>query len=157
MSAVLAPAKSPTLTEADIEALTGLKRVRWQKFVLAYVMSGSMTVASDVAGFGAQRGRKVSKRPAVAEAIRVVRAELARRATYDLDKLVADLDAAADFAVATENATALVRARELKGKALGLLMDRVDMRLQLVPFRIEINTALEALPPIEGKAVEVPT
>ena len=140
----------PVLTEADIEALTGLRRPRWQKFVLAYVASGSLTLASEAAGYHAQRGRKVSKIPAVAEAVRVVRAELARRGTYDLGKLIVDLDDAADFAIKTENATALVRARELKGKALGLLVDRADVRVQQIPFRIEIHTALPVLPPIES-------
>ncbi len=135
------------LTEADVEALTGLRRPRWQKFVLAYVATGSMTAAYQAAGYtGKQLGRKLSRRPAVAEAIRVVRVELARRATYTLDKLIVDLDAAADFAVQTENATALVRARELKGKALGLLVDRIDARVQQVPFRIEINTQLPPVP-----------
>lgn len=147
----LTPAEG-SLTEADIQALTGLTRPRWQKFVCVYVATGNLTTASDAAGYEKQRGRKISRNPAVAEAIRVVRAELARRQVYDLDRLVMDLDAAADFAVKTENATALVRARELKGKALGLLVDRIDARVQIVPFRISINTQLQSFPAIAPEA-----
>jgi len=100
-----------------------------------------------------QAGTQLLNVPAVAAAVVKVRAEMARRAEYGMDRLITELDEAAAFAISTENATALVRARELKGKALGLLVDRMDMRVQQIPFRIEINTllpAIEAKPPPAG-------
>jgi len=77
---------------------------------------------------------------------------MARRAEYGMDQLIGELNEAADFAVKTENATALVRARELKAKALGLLVDRMDMRIQQIPFKIVIN-GIDDAPESELKAV----
>jgi ABC-type Fe3+ transport system substrate-binding protein len=143
------PVQSTAITPDDVAALTGLSRPKWQKFVAAYCSGQTQTIAVQSAGYTTsvpkQAATQLLKTPAVAEAVKAVRAEMARRAEYGMDRLIADLDEAAEFAKTTENATALVRARELKGKALGLLMDRVDMRVMQIPFRIEINTLLPVL------------
>ena len=131
------------ITPAEIEALTGLKRVGWQKFVIAYVRTGNRTAAAIEAGYAPKRadnaGYRLRHTPAIDKAIQAVRRALAERSQYSLDKLVKELDEAAEFARATENAAALVRARELKGKAMGLIVDRLDARVQAVPFRIAIS------------------
>ena len=95
---------------------------------------------------------RLLRQPHVAAALIAVRAEMARRAEYGMDQLIGELNEAADFAVKTENATALVRARELKAKALGLLVDRMDMRIQQIPFKIVIN-GIDDAPESELKAV----
>jgi hypothetical protein len=142
-------AKAGQLSEADVAALTGLRRLRHQRFVAAYVATnGMLAEASTAAGYHVRAAWRLMQRPDIIESIRVVREEAARRAAYGLDRLIGDLDDAAAFAIQTENATALVRARELKGKALGLLVDRIDARVQQIPFRIEINTALPVLPAV---------
>ena len=51
---------------------------------------------------------------------------------------MAELDAAVAFAIKTENATAYVRAVELKGKASGHIVDRVDQRNVTAGFQIQI-------------------
>ena len=56
-------AKTGPLTEPDIEALTGLRRHRWQKFVLAYVGSGSLTVSRQPAVARSVVARSPSTRP----------------------------------------------------------------------------------------------
>lgn len=147
------PMSSSSITPDDVEALTGLRRPKWQLFVAAYCSGATLAGAVKAAGYirrnHKQGGTQLLAKPAVAAAVKAVRAEMARRAEYGMDRLIAELDEAAAFAISTENATALVRARELKGKALGLLVDKMDMRIQQIPFRIEINTLL---PAIEGPA-----
>jgi hypothetical protein len=142
LPAVAADPAAP-ITEAYVAALSGLRRPRWQKFVVAYIACGDLAKAVVASGYGGKAPRmagwRLERRPEIAAAIKTVREALAERSKYTLDKLVADLDDAAEFARQTSNATALVRARELKGKALGLLVDRLDARVQQVPFRIEIN------------------
>jgi hypothetical protein len=154
MSALPVSASS-VFTPADVGALTGLSRPRWQHFVAA-VASGA-TVAAAVTGAGytcrapRQYGEKLlARKPEVAAALATVRAELAKRAQYGMDKLIADLDSAMEFARHTENANALARCLELKGKALGLLVDRMDLRVQQIPFSIVI-AGIEDRPAIEGE------
>lgn len=142
-----------TISVDEVESLAGLTHPKWQRFVAAYVSGANQAAAVQAAGYTCrnlkQRATKLLQHPPIAAAIKAVRAEMARRAEYGMDRLIADFDEAAQFAIKTENATALVRARELKGKALGLLMDRVDMRVLQIPFRIEINTLLPALPDLK--------
>lgn len=136
------PTTAP-VTCAEVEALTGLKRAKWQRFVMEYVRSGNRTAAAIAAGYAPRRadnaGYRLSHIPAIAEAVKAVRRALAERSRYTLDSLIAELDEAAEFARQTENAAALVRAREMKGKAMGLIVDRLDARVQAVPFRIAIG------------------
>jgi hypothetical protein len=157
MSALPTVTPSAALTADDVAALTGLKRPKWQKFVAA-LASGS-TVAAAVVGAGydckspRQYGEKLlARKPEIAAALATVRAAMAKRAQYGMDKLVADLDSAMEFARSTQNANALARCLELKGKALGLLVDRMDMRVQQIPFRIVISGIAER-PTVEAGAV----
>jgi hypothetical protein len=140
-----------TITPDEVHALTGLKFPKWQTFVSLYASGVGLEAASRTAGYKSpDQPRRLLRQPEVAAALKAVRAEMARRAEYGQDQLIAELDEAAEFAIKTENATALVRAREMKGKVLGLLMDRVDMRVQQIPFRIEINTELPPAPVLPG-------
>ncbi len=54
--------------------------------------------------------------------------ELRIKADYDFDKAMEELGKAMNFAKSTKNATALVRAIELRSKLSGLVIDRVDQR-----------------------------
>ena len=76
--------------------------------------------------------------PAVAHALTMLKADLAKRAAYDFDAFIAELDKAVAFAIETSNATAYVRAVELKGKASGHIVDRVDQRNVNAGFQIQI-------------------
>jgi hypothetical protein len=149
--------KPAALTGDDVHALTGLARPKWQRFVAAHASGATLAAAVTAAGYDCKKplqyGQKLLKRkPEIAAALAAVRAEMAKRAQYGMDKLIADLDSAAAFARETENANALARCLELKGKALGLLVDRMDMRVQQIPFRIVIAGIDERLP-VETRAV----
>ncbi len=137
--------KAPVpVTEADVAALTGLRLPRHQRFVAFYCAGATaaeaMVAINSRTHNPAQSARQLLRKPAIAQAVKTIREAMAKRAQYGQDDLVGELDAAAGFARETKNATAYVRAIELKGKALGLLVDRVDARVQQVPFRIEIET-----------------
>lgn len=145
--------KPLTITADEVGALTGLKFPRWQNFVALYASGMGILAASMQAGYKSpDQPRKLLKTPQVAAALKAVRAEMAKRAEYGMDQLIGELNDAAAFAIETENATALVRARELKAKALGLLVDRMDLRMQMVPFRIVIN-GIDDVPEQQLKAV----
>lgn len=66
--------------------------------------------------------------PWVMAAIRAARTEVATEVKYDLTASFKDFQEAAEFAKQTENATALVRAREMQSKLFGHLVDRQDVR-----------------------------
>lgn len=84
--------------------------------------TGKRTTATSTAG------RWLREDEAVKDAIAVIKADMAKRAEYDFNKFIAELDEAIAFAIKTENATAYVRAVELKGKASGHIVDKVDQR-----------------------------
>jgi hypothetical protein len=50
-----------------------------------------------------------------------------------------ELDEAAEHARQTENSSALVRAIELKGKLAGILVDRVDARVAVGGFVLNVH------------------
>lgn len=73
-------------------------------------------------------GAKLARRKPVAHALRLGREAGAVQAItglkLDLDGALQEMEAAKDFALKTENATAYVRACELRAKLMGLLVDR---------------------------------
>lgn len=95
------------------------------------------------------------KRPAVAAAIKQGRVEAAKNAKYELEDMVRELNDVAQFAQDTGNATAYARAVELKGKALGLLIDRQDIRMNqtvdMTGLLIEANQRVKLLPPADAE------
>lgn len=84
-------------------------------------------------------GRLLREDDAVKDAIAVIKADMAKRAEYDFQKFMAEMDDAMTFARDTKNATALVRAIELKGKASGHIVERVDQRNVNAGFQIQIE------------------
>lgn len=121
-----------SITPDEVGALTGLKFPKWQTFVSLYCSGIGLLAASQAAGYRSpDHPRKLLKTPQVVAALAAVRAEMAKRAEYSMDRFVSEIDEAAEFAIKTENATALVRARELKAKALGLLVERIDARVAI--------------------------
>lgn len=82
--------------------------------------------------------RMLREDAAVKDAVSAIKADLAFRSEYSFDAFMDEMDAAMVFAKNTKNATALVRAIELKGKASGHIVDRVDQRNSNVGFSIRI-------------------
>ena len=101
----------------------------------AYAAAG-YTASRKNAASGAYR---LLSDPEVSNALNFLKADLAKRAAYDFDAFIQELDAAIAFAKKTENATAYVRAVELKGKASGHIIDRVDQRNVNAGFQVQIS------------------
>lgn len=87
---------------------------------------------------GATASRLLSADPLVKDALAVIKADMAQRAEYDFNKFMGEMNEAMQFAKDTKNATALVRAIELKGKASGHIVERVDQRNVNAGFSIQI-------------------
>lgn len=99
--------------------------------------------------------RLLNKVPHVMAELERRRKELAKKADYDFDKCHKELGEAIEFATATNNATARVRAIELRAKLSGILVERQDTR-NVSSFNLHINGIDDELapPPIEGVPVE---
>lgn len=82
--------------------------------------------------------RMLREDDAVKDAVAAIKADMAKRAEYDFDKFMAEMNEAMTFAKDTKNATALVRAIELKGKASGHIVERVDQRTQASGFSLVV-------------------
>jgi phage terminase small subunit len=143
----------------EVQARITLRTSRRQRFVEAYLLGNSAVQAAKNAGYvGRCLNRSAAKLlavPEVAAAIEVGRKAIAEHASFTHDKAMAQLREDRAFAIRTQNATAAVRASELMAKMSGHLVERQDVRLQQVPLRIEINTGLAVLPPIELAAEPV--
>jgi hypothetical protein len=95
--------------------------------VAAYLRCGDQRQALRESGYAATYSQ-FFKVPAVIAAIDSARRAVAVKAEYNLESAMTAMDNAALFARETGNATALVRAEELKAKLAGLMVDRVDAR-----------------------------
>lgn len=87
---------------------------------------------------GSTASRLLREDEAVKDAVAAIKADMAKRAEYDFDKFIMEMNEAMEFAKLTKNATALVRAIELKGKASGHIVERVDQRNVNAGFSIQI-------------------
>lgn len=83
-------------------------------------------------------GRMLREDEAVKDALNLIKADLAKRAEYSFNAFIDEMNSAMEFAKSTKNATALVRAIELKGKASGHIVERVDSRTQAVGFSLVV-------------------
>jgi phage terminase small subunit len=142
------PVPSTAVTPDDVEALTGLTRPKWQRFVAAYVSGSTLAAAVQSAGYASvqpkQYATKLLKQPAIASAVAKVRQALAERAAFTMDKAMGQLREDREFAIRTENAAAAVRASELMAKMSGHLVERIDARVA-VGFSVALF-----IPPREG-------
>jgi phage terminase small subunit len=110
--------------------LTGKKA----KFVDEYIKCSVGTDAAIAAGYSRRGARTLAWRllhhdPHVMKAVAEARAELRERAMVSTETMLSQFDADRQFAIETKNATAAVRASELKAKLAGLLVERVDQRV----------------------------
>lgn len=137
-------AVSPSLSAEVQHALAQLPTKK-AAFVLNVAAGMTPTDAVLKAGWSMKRtvagstaSRMLREDEAVKDAIAVIKADMAKRAEYNFDKFMAEMNEAAQFAKDTKNATALVRAVELKGKASGHIVERVDQRTQTTGFSLVV-------------------
>lgn len=124
---------------------------RQQAFVEAYARPGTKngelalnaSEACRQAGYsarGANRtANKLLRMPKIAAAVAAIRAEVAERAGYTVERCMRELEKGMEFALTTENASAYVRAVELRGKLTGILVDRLDARVAVGTFSINVH------------------
>lgn len=109
---------------------------RQAQFVAAYIANGGNGVRAAIeAGYAEKSaaGRAhtlLTTAPAVIAAVAEMRAEIKQRGLYTVERAMVDLDAAAAFCRQHKQGTALVRAQELKMKLSGLLVEKIDLRVQ---------------------------
>lgn len=116
---------------------------RQMVFVENYLRTNDAKSAAIAAGFApksaAERAHKLLHSvPAVMAAVNKARNAVAKKSEYNLERLMDELNDGMDFARETSNATALARFTELKAKAMGLLIERIDQR-QVGSFEINIT------------------
>lgn len=153
------PAQSSGGLPPEVRSLIDLRKAAWQTFVEVYCTCGNSHTAALAAGYkpgsARQKGGQLLGVPVIKAAIARVRAALAERSKFGMDKAMAQLREDREFAISTENATAAVRATELMSKMAGHLIERIDARVQAIPFRIEIRGIDEPRQAIDGEAQEV--
>jgi phage terminase small subunit len=103
------------------------------RFVGNYLTGMGAERAAIQAGYSARNAyssanRLLHKHPAVIAAIKEAQGAIAEAAKVTAESMVKQFDEDRRFAVETENASAAVRASEMKAKLCGLLIDRQDIR-----------------------------
>ena len=112
-------------------------------FVAKYLETSDLRRSAIAAGYkeehaAARASRLIHHTPAVKAAVDKARNAVVRKGEYNLERLMDELNEGMDFARETGNATALARFTELKAKAMGLLIERIDQR-QVGSFEINIS------------------
>lgn len=97
---------------------------------------------------GLRHGKFKAVQPVMQHIQSAIIADAAKRGVYDARRMMEELEKAVEFAEHTENATAYVRAIEMKGKLMGLLVDRSENK-QVGNFSIRI-AGIDDDPPKEA-------
>jgi len=130
------------------EVMQALAKLNPKKAAFVMNLAGGMGQADALLRAGWKCSRKSASVTAnrilkedtdVADALHVMRADLAKRAEYNFEKFMDEMNEAIEFAKDTKNATALVRAVELKGKASGHLVERIDQRVSKTGFQLVVQ------------------
>lgn len=105
---------------------------RFARFAAEWVKTGNATIAALACGYSPksarQIGSKLLKDPLVRAEVDRLRAEVREQGKYNLEKAMKECEDAMAFAKRTDNATALVRAVELRSKLSGLLDLKIDVK-----------------------------
>ena len=143
------PSHAPAALVSGASAADAARTVRVSvtpkqaRFVDLYVTTGNASEAARQAGYSRHRSNSAAHRllnlPHVKAAIAAIRAEIAERAAYTVEKCFTELGNAMEHARKTDNSSALVRAIELRGKLTGILVDRVDARVAVGMFTINVE------------------
>lgn len=87
--------------------------------------------------------------PAVMAAVAEMRAEIRERGIYTVERAVADLDEQMALCRELEQCNALVRAQELKMKVSGLMIEKIDMRVQSPDISQTLIEARKRVMPVQ--------
>ena len=141
--------QSNQAVENAIGALVGLRSIRQQKFVSCYLASidakgqHNGAEAARLAGYAATTANREAvrllKMPTIKAAVDAVRSATAATTMYSQATAMLELDEAMTFAKKTDNASAFVRSVELRARIAGVLVDRLDARLAIGGFVINVH------------------
>jgi hypothetical protein len=113
------------------------QELREQKYADGIIRGKSKRQAALDAGFNKSTAEhsagRIHNRPAVQEAIATARAELRAAAVYDTKAAVAEVDSTIEFARQHKNPMAAAKLLDLKCRLLGLLVEKVDLRISEKP------------------------
>jgi phage terminase small subunit len=107
------------------------------EFVRLIALGKSQKDAALGAGYSAKSAKRLMEIPDIKAALEKVKKEIMDSTKYDALAAQAELNDAIEFARTTRNATALVRAVEMKMKLNGLIIDRSEQK-QVGGFQIQI-------------------
>ena len=114
-------------------------------FVKHYLETSNGTEAARKAGYApafcSQEAYRLLRRADVSAAIDAARTTLAEASIYDIQRAMNEAMAGIRFAIKTGNANALAKLVEHRARLNGLLIERVDMRVELPDVRKAINEA----------------
>src|SRR4030066_1180481 len=137
---------APSQHSAEVQQALAALPTKKAKFVLNVAAGMAPADALVEAGWECSRktatstaGRLLREDEQVKDALNIIKADLALRAEYSFNSFIAEMDSAMEFARETKNATALVRAIELKGKASGHIVERVDQRNMNAGFQLMVT------------------
>ena len=137
---------APSQHSAEVQQALAALPTKKAKFVLNVAAGMVPADALVEAGWECSRktatstaGRLLREDEQVKDALNIIKADLALRAEYSFNSFIAEMDSAMEFARETKNATALVRAIELKGKASGHIDERVDQRNMNAGFQLMVT------------------
>jgi len=137
---------APSQHSAEVQQALAALPTKKAKFVLNVAAGMVPADALVEAGWECSRktatstaGRLLREDEQVKDALNIIKADLALRAEYSFNSFIAEMDSAMEFARETKNATALVRAIELKGKASGHIVERVDQRNMNAGFQLMVT------------------
>ena len=109
-------------------------------FIKEYLSGKNETTAAKLAGFSAKSkaGTYLLKHPLIIAELEKATTEIRELTKFGAQKAMVELNECIEFAESTHNATARVKAVELKMKLSGLLVERIDQR-QVGSFQINIG------------------
>lgn len=106
------------------------------QFVATYIANGGNGVRAAIeAGYAEKSaaGRAhtlLTTVPAVMDAVAKMRTEITERGIYNVERAMQDFESDAEFCRKNKQGTALVRAHENMARIAGLLVEKIDMRVQ---------------------------
>lgn len=107
-------------------------RTKHAKFVEHYLKTGNGAQSAKIAGYSeknaAQRASILLKSPQIQLALKEARAGSIVASSYSLDVAMKETDDCIEFARATKNANAMIKAIELKTKLNGLLIEKHEVK-----------------------------
>jgi hypothetical protein len=141
MPDIVANGADAAALEGELAGLRAKLSPRQSRFVDAVVTERTLTAAAAKAGYAwpDKIAGKLLSKPELRRAVDLMKELGAVRARYTVDTMMAELGKGMEFALTTENAAAYVRAVELRGKLTGILVDRLDARIAVGGFVVNVS------------------